>query len=344
MDDGVTDAVDCRGGLSSAPRSEPPAGAMLIRHAVKRAARPAMTWADGAMALWLCIGIALAPLRYSYRWNLCAAMARLACRSQRGTLARRNVVLGGPFPDADAARVVHELYTGRLAANLDVIRGLLMGPDARIDCRGLEHIDAALARGRGVILWISDFLSAGDVTKLALARAGYRVTHLSREEHGFTTSSLGVKFLNPFRVRYENRFLEERVVFDRMNPGPAMSRLRACLRANRIVSIMASAHEGGTQAEVPFLSGRLRLSIGALRLAHLCGTPLIAVHVLRDQVPHGAFEATFEAPISVPEAVRGKAGLLKIACAYRDSLEARVRANPGSWAGWRRSAFRSAEK
>lgn len=302
-----------------------------------------MTWEDGVIALWLCLGVAAAPLPYAYRWSLCKAFARLACRTRRAKEARLNAVRGGNYSEADAERVIHELYAGRLAANLDVVRGLLIGPDVRIGCKGLEHIDAALARGRGAILWIADFVSAGDVVKLALARAGYRLTHLSREEHGFTTSALGVRFLNPFRIKYESRHLEDRIVFDRMNPAPAMSRLIGCLRSNRIVSIMASAHEGGTLADVPFLAGRLKISIGALRLARLCGTPLITVLVLRDRVRHEAFEVMFDAPVTVPKGGRENEALLKVACDYRDSLEACVRANPGSWVGWRRRSFRSAE-
>jgi lauroyl/myristoyl acyltransferase len=341
---GLSDDAGAKGAISSPAPSGPVAGAMLVRRAVQRATRLAMTWEEGAVAVWLCLGVAVAPLPYAYRWSLCKALARPACRTRRAKAARLNAVRGGNLSEADAARVIHELYAGRLAAKLDVVRGLLMGPDVRIGCKGLDHIDAALARGRGVMLWISDFVGAGDVVKLALAKAGYRLTHLSRAEHGFTTSAVGVRFLNPFRIKYENRYLEDRVVFDRMNPAPAMSRLIGCLRLNRIVSIMAGAHEGGTLADVPFLAGRLQISIGAPRLARLCGAPLITVSVLRDPVRHEAFEVVFEAPVTVPKEGREKEALLKVACDYRDRLESGVRANPGSWVGWRRSSFRSAEK
>jgi hypothetical protein len=168
-----------------------------------------------------------------------------------------------PTALAAADRAIGELYTGRLAAHLDLLRSLVWGSDLRIVPHGLGRIDAALARQRGVILWISDLVSAADVSKIALAGAGYRIKHLSRIEHGFSKSVFGIKCLNPIRLKFENQLLDERVVFDRMNPAPAMTRLLDCLHGNGIVSIVASAHEGGTLADVPFFAGRLRLALGA---------------------------------------------------------------------------------
>jgi predicted LPLAT superfamily acyltransferase len=212
----------------------------------------------------------------------------------------------------------------------------LWGSDLRVVPHGLRGVEAALARKRGVILWISDLVSAADVSKIALAGAGYRVKHLSRIEHGFSKSLFGIRCLNPIRLKFESRLLDERVVFDRMNPAPAMTRLIDCLRANGIVSIVASAHEGGTLVDVPFFAGRLRLALGALRLARLTGSQVIPVFALRDPPRPERFDVIFEDALPAPKSGRAQDDLLAIACSYGSRLEAFVARHPHAWVGWRR--------
>jgi lauroyl/myristoyl acyltransferase len=307
----------------------------LIRRHIRPPQRPLIGWEDVALAFWLGAGVLLAHLPCRYRWQLCGMIARMT-RTRRAANARACAMSIGRLSQADARRVINEVYTGRLAAHLDLLRSLLRGSDLRIVTHGLNGIDEALSRGRGVILWISDLVSATDMSKIALATAGYRIKHLSRIEHGFSKSLFGIKCLNPIRLKFESQFLEERVVFDRMNPAPVMARLIECLRANGIVSIVASAHEGGTLADVPFFSGRLRLALGALRLARLTGSQVIPVYALRDPSSPEVFDVTFGEALLAPKAVRGQDDLLDMARSYGSQLEAFVKQHPQSWVGWRR--------
>ncbi len=312
-------------------------GAVLIRREVRPPRHALIAWTDLAVLAWLAVGLVVAPLRRAWRWRLCGVAARFSRWTRRARAARVRMLTIGRLAERDVGRILRELYAGRFFANLDVVRGLVLGPDMRAACSGLARIDAARAQGRGVILWVSDFVSAGDVTKVALAGAGYRVVHLSRPEHGFTTSSFGIRLLNPLRIRFERAYVAERVVFDRMNPGPAMARLLACLRAGAIVSITASAHEGGTLIELPFMAGRLTVAAGALRLAWLSGASVIPVFVLRDPGADASFLVELADPLKMPAGVPESEALLAAACDYRDRLEAVVRARPECWVGWRRA-------
>ena len=78
-----------------------------------------------------------------------------------------------------------------------------------IELIGLEHIESALIKGRGAIIWDSHFYFANLVTKIALDRAGYGIHHLSHPEHGFSPSRFGIQFLNPIRGNSENHYLKE---------------------------------------------------------------------------------------------------------------------------------------
>ena len=309
---------------------------MLVRRPVAPARRPWATWKDPAVLLWLGCGLALAPMRRAWRLRVARLAARLATRTRRARQARARIMHMLARSEPEAGRIVLELQAGRLAGYLDVVRALTFGPDFVVSCRGLEHIADARAQGRGAILWISDFVSAGDASKVALAREGLRVAHLSRPEHGFTTSRFGIRWLNPFRLAFERAYLSERIVFERHDPAPAMARIERILRHNGIVSIMASMHEGGTLAHVPFLNGGLRLSLGAVRLGLLSGAPVLPVSVLPDPAGDGAFEMVVAPPLEMANGPREQR-LLRPVCQYAGALEAQVRAHPQSWGGWRRA-------
>jgi lauroyl/myristoyl acyltransferase len=324
------------GALSEDRNTATRGGAVLIRRAMPPAKRPLILWKDPAILGWLVCCALLAPLPRLFRWKVSVFVARFAARTHRARQARARIARILERSDQDSAHVVRQLYAGRLAAYIDVVRGLISEPDFQISFHGLAHVKAAQSQGRGTIFWISDFLGAGDVSKVALASQGFCVAHLSRPEHGFTTSRFGMRFLNPLRIKFECTHLAERVVFDRANPRVAKSRLHQILRHNGIVSIMASTHEGRTLADVPFLSGRLKLATGALRLAQLAGAPVLPVFVLRDRVANGGFDVIIAAPL-ISSKSSGEEGLLAAVGEYAAALETFVRDRPECWVGWRRN-------
>ena len=286
---------------------------------------------------WLAVAVPATLLSQQQRWTLCRAIERLTPNGAHRSRDRERMQQLGGLAAERAARVDRALYCFKLAAHFSVVRALIRGPDFRIACTGLEHVAAAVARGRGAVLWVSDFAGAGDVTKIALALAGHRVKHLSRVEHGFSDSAFGVRYLNPIRVRLEERYLAERVLFDRAHPATALLHLRRHLQANGVVSIAASAHEGRTLVEARFLRGRIRLATGALRLATLADAPLIPVFAIARPDEPGAFDLALEAPLTFPSGLSADQALQVAASEYLDHLEAHVTRRPECWVGWRRS-------
>jgi lauroyl/myristoyl acyltransferase len=291
-------------------------------------------WSDVAMVAWLCIGVIVAPLPRSARWRLCFFFALLSGWTSRARAGRQRMARMVGLSAVEASGAISTLYAGRFAGYLDVVRGLLLAPDVRFACRGLEHIEAAKAQGRGALLWVSDFVSAGDVSKMALAQAGYPLVHLSRPEHGFTTSRFGIRFLNPLRIKFECAYLRERVIFDRANPSVASARLLEVLRTGGPLSVMASSHEGRALVVLPFMGGRIKLAAGALRLARKAGAVVIPVFVVREQ---GMFEVRLEAPLPLAGDLPEADAVLAAASEYGRRLEAMVLQHPEAWVGWRRA-------
>ena len=148
----------------------------------------------------------IASRRQPETWpEVCRAMARrdIAAskdgdRSVAGRIARATGVAEG----LPAIAVAQAARAARHEGTLQVLRGLLPGGwHPKIVLEGRDHLDAMLAHGKGAVLWMAHFVFAGNVVKMALHGAGYRLAHFSRPEHGFSkTRRFGMTMLNPIRT------------------------------------------------------------------------------------------------------------------------------------------------
>jgi lauroyl/myristoyl acyltransferase len=197
---------------------------------------------------------------------------------------------------------------------------------------GEEHLTAALARGKGAVLWIAPFVFYSGSTKIALHAKGYAVSHLSSPLHGFSGTRYGIAFLNRILCVPEDRLIKERVVFDRNAPSTAMRRLMRALKAGEIVSIAAASTEGLETIEAPFFGGVIPVAVGAPRLAGLTGAPLLPVFAVRE--PDGTFRITIEAPIALDPKQSSDRRCVAAAIEYFRRLETWVRRYPEQWRGW----------
>jgi lauroyl/myristoyl acyltransferase len=200
---------------------------------------------------------------------------------------------------------------------------------ARISVVGREHIDEALAAGRGAVLWYCPFAHADVVFKRGLHEAGYRVNHLSAATHGFSDTRFGRAVLNPIKTRVERRYLKERCVMGDSGVGEVIRGLLARLRQNELVSVTALQTGRRTGAR-PLFGGTLRLAKGAPNFALCAGAALIPIFVV--PIP-GGYEVRIEPPL--PSSGDGLEAQEE-ACisAYVPVLERYVVRYPSLWRGW----------
>lgn len=234
--------------------------------------------------------------------GVCNAMAHflIALRRSRtrGYYRKLNEILGG----RRAALDVREILTCFLAKNhLARIQGMRChapgGWSPRLRLEGREHIERALAAGKGAVLWVAPMASKDLITKMALHQAGYPVSHLSRFDHGFSISLWGARLFNPLWTRIEERFLAERLVMSATTQVSPLRWLIKRLHANRLVSVTAN-HEGRKYPHTPpFLSGTIQLAEGAPSLSVTTGAALLPVFTVRE--PDGTFVTKIE-PALVP--------------------------------------------
>lgn len=205
---------------------------------------------------------------------------------------------------------------------------------AMLQLDGAERLDAALAAGNGAVLWVAHFCFNALATKKALHAAGYRVWHLSRPEHGFSKSALGIRLFNGIRVGAEREFLAGRVVFDRSRPVSAMLAAQRLLANNGILSITAGDWEGQRLARIDLGGGHIELAVGAPGLARLTGAALLPVFTARDA--DGVFRVTIERPLPIAREVDGDEALQRVAQAFGGLLGQYVGRYPEQWRDWKK--------
>lgn len=276
----------------SSSREARPEPASQAKPARPAAEKPALlTGRDVAL-------VAAMPMMGAMAWGLSAesrarlarALGRQLARLRAGRAAQekaRGLALFGE--DFDHAALFAASQKEVIAEWLQLLRLQRPGaPLPAVALLGAENIEAALARGRGAVLWVVRSTYSHTIAKVALHQKGYRVSHLSRPDHGFSPSRFGAQVLNPIRTRVEKRFLAERVVIGD-GAGPALARLAELLRRNELVSITV----GGTASrknEVACLAGTIRLSPRPMLLARETGAALLPVVV--EALADGTFVTT----------------------------------------------------
>lgn len=284
-----------------------------------------------ALASWI------TPVRY---WPLLSnLLAVIDVRLRSDEMAARAREISDVMGTSDA-HGVDEIVRASMAAHcesqLQHFRCYRPGnwlPETRVV--GRDHIDDGMARGHGVILWISNFTFNDLVSKIGLSEAGIEVTHLSRATHGYSITRFGVRFLNPFQSWIEDRFLEERVNISDRGPVRALMALRDRLQQNGAVSITVG-DKAQRVVQAPFMNGVINLSTGPAELARMTGAVLLPVFVVRDG--DSAFAVHIGRPLGAG-AVDAKEDFQTVASGYAEQLAPFVRAHPDCWKSWEMISF-----
>ena len=244
-------------------------------------------------------------------------------------------VLGPSRPSFNARAFALESAAGRGEHHLQILRARSPGGwQATPELHGREHLDHALAAGHGAVLWVAHFCFNALATKKALGSAGYRVWHLSRPEHGFSKSTLGIALLNGIRVGAELPHLAGRIIIERGNPMAATLAAQRRLRKNEIISITAGAWEGSRLAHVDILGGKLELAVGAPGLARLAGAALLPVFTVRGSATD-PIRVVIEKPLSVRADGDMDDAVVEATRQFGALLEDYVGRYPAEWRDWK---------
>jgi KDO2-lipid IV(A) lauroyltransferase len=230
-------------------------------------------------------------------------------------------VLGRPLARSEQRRMVADVFAnyGRYWAESLRLPSLSTAEVvAGVVTIGQEHLEAALAEGRGVIL-APPHLGGWEWGAMYLIRSGLPVT-------------VAVEPLQPPQLFEWFTGFRERLGMQVVPVGPraAASILRA-LKDNHIVCLLADRLVGGAAGvEVEFFGQPVMMPSGPVALAARSGAPLMAAAIYFEKKAN-SHTIVFRPPIELPARTRIRELLPTGAQALAAELEVLVRRAPTQW-------------
>jgi lauroyl/myristoyl acyltransferase len=302
---------------------------------------------EGAV-YWAVVAPALArmPATLGYRIACWRGDCLFVCQAGKRSELARNVslVLGNELSQAATLQVVREWFR-LLSCDVVDVKRLRRGarPLRRlVEIRGQEHLEAALAAGKGAILCSGHFGSHASGLSV-LHASGFPITHIGRWDHNYNYD-YRVNYNRKVGVSSAERWFWERayarpVLRYRQRPNiepwpgrPQVAVLAAAaLRANEVVSISIDAppldNERARAVDSPFLGHRAQLLPGVVTLAQLTGAPVLMGFLYRrGDYRHQVWE------ISAPVPLHGETATAFRRCATE--VSAAIRRSPAHWSLW----------
>lgn len=265
--------------------------------------------------------------------------ATLRKRRRRQISERMSTIFRDREPPAPPDVMAYEFIRKDMRKGIDDLIIRRLGTEnmrAAATITGLEHLDNALADGKGVIV-ISAHFHANRLAKYYLRRIGYPFMSIrNRLPRSAATGRFGRRFLAPVYGEFLDDLVEDEVHTQNAGLGPLLLRR---LRENGIVNIHIDAAISSEWFWVPFLNEERPFAGGFIRIAELTGAPLVPMVCLGNS---SAFEVNFGAPVrytgkSTPEEFTGRL-MSKV-----HRLESWVLAHPTEWELWTRSMTRRKE-
>ncbi len=300
-------------------------------------ARRLLHAAEG-VAYWAAAAPALARLPAAVGYRVACWRGDWLWRGQPGKRAElaRNLrrVMGVELTQAAEHELTREWFRNASCEALDIkrLRGNGLALRRLVEIRGQEHLDAALARGKGAIVCSAHFGSF-DGAFSVLGACGFPVTTIGRWQHNYTTG------LSSAERRFWDRVYAEPLRRHRKRPNiepwtgrfDVAARAASTLRAGEVLTIAIDAPpldvDLARAVEVPFLGRRARLLPGAVAIAQATKAPVLMCFAYRQpDYRHQVLEISPAIPID------GDTATAFGRCAA--AVSAAIARKPAHWRYW----------
>lgn len=187
----------------------------------------------------------------------------------------------------------------------------------QVSLQGYEHLTAALARGKGVVI-LAAHIGNWEMGAAVMNRLGHPLTAIAL----------------PHKDSRVNDLFNRQRVSQGVSVVPSNIAVRGCvlaLRQNKCVAVLGDRAFGSFGEPLSFLGRPTLIPRGAAFFAHRTGAAIVPTFLVPDG--RGRYELTFDPAILPPEVVVGgghefELGLMKQCTA---AIERKVRENPLQW-------------
>ncbi|MBF0559430.1 MAG: lysophospholipid acyltransferase family protein [Nitrospirae bacterium] len=192
----------------------------------------------------------------------------------------------GSLPGLDPDKTIQNTFINKLQTELEVLifpRLNSANIASVIKYRGLEHLDTALSKGKGVMLLFSHF-GANQMIMPAIGYKGYTMNQLSAPPMVWVEKLPHKKFSmiekKALSIRWEH---ELSLPVKHINIFGSLKDALLCLKRNEILGIAIDGGGGKERIEVDFLGRKALFSTGALEIAVRTGCAVLPVFMVRDK-------------------------------------------------------------
>jgi len=278
---------------------------------------------------WRVVSLLVRVLPLEVSRELAALLARMTFRLSRRHLSEALENLRIAFPELDPDQrlaLARESQVHLFWNMVDLVRMQSWGPadvEQRCDLEGAEHLDAALARGKGAII-------------LTLHLGNFELAVRRMAMHGAPTLVLNRPLDNPLlqRVIAASRERMGANLIDRERAAVPMLRH---LRRNGVVAALNDRYARSNAVFAPLFGVRAATAAGIATLALRTGAAVVPGYIARDGRDHHRIRLL----PAVECAATGdrKRDIETTAAAHNAALERIIRAHPEQWM-WRHRRFR----
>ncbi len=233
------------------------------------------------------------------------------------------------FPEkseSERAAIAQEVFEHFGRSSTDFLQGnswTIESIESSTEISGIEHIDAALAKGKGVLL-ITGHLGNWERASAWLSLKGYKLFVIARDADDEDVN----RIVNDIRRRPGTGVIPR---------GQAARQVLLRLRENAIVGILPD--QNASDIFIPFFGHPAGTPLGPGLFAARTGASAVPVACV--YVGEGRYKMTFYPPLEpdAEESVPGE-GLMR---SINRWLEHRIRENPGQWL-WMHDRWRNARR
>ena len=220
-------------------------------------------------------------------------------------------------------------------------------PDLPVDCvqmQGIKHLEDALARGKGVILWESNGFGRRVLAKRVLHARGFPVYQLHGVTHmGVIMTDIGAgtwlrkRVLRPLFERRERSFVADILLIPLASSMTASRAYLDRLRDNGILCVPGDGLIARKLYALNFLGGTTMFAPGMVKLARLSGATILPMFC----VPTGERNAVLEiGPPIVLERSGDRDEIVEHSLRqFAGALEAQIRRRPECFRNWHLVGF-----
>jgi KDO2-lipid IV(A) lauroyltransferase len=233
----------------------------------------------------------------------------------------RNLELAFPeMSESERARILRGCFKnlGRLLGEFSQLhRATPESLHRIIECKGLENLEAAQARGRGVILF-TGHLGAWELSSFALSAFGHSLSFLVRRIDNPHVE----RMIDKMRTRFGNRSIDKRAAM-----RPMMRTLRAGGTLGILVDLNTQPHEG---IFVDFFGIPASTTSGLAALALRTGASILPVFIPWDEEQQ-RFILYVDPPLTITPTGDQAKDIEQLTSRLTSVVESYVRRFPDQW-------------